>query len=96
MTEIHELETTIPHGDDDHNVLLTGEFSYGWHNEGADADGNRGIRQFYCDLETGLTIEPAREKQTFNDISALVSDEFYKKCEDALTESFTNHLQEIR
>ena len=96
MTETHTVLTEITHGDDDHSVLLTGEFSHGWHNEGADADGNRGIRQFYCDLEIGLTIQPTIEGHLGRDISALVSDEFYTKCEEALTESFTNHLQEIR
>ena len=97
MTEEHTLDTTISFADQDHEVLISGEFSYGIENYGEDADGNRGEKRGYCDLECGMEVMLLVDASPYGGSGVSITDlahpKFITACEDALTESFRELLE---
>jgi len=97
MTEQHILDTTISFADQDWGVYISGEFSYGVENYGEDADGNRGEKRGYCDLEIGMEVYlyvPISTRHVApTKITDLAHPKFITACEDALTESFRELLE---
>jgi hypothetical protein len=93
MTEQHTLDTTISFADIDWDVTINGEFSYGIENYGEDADGNRGEKRGYCDLECGMEVDLHILKLVSQPVTDLAHPKFITACEDALTESFRELLE---